>query len=725
MPLMPRMRRVRLCLAVVAASAVVGALAVAPAQAAPTWLSPQNLFSTPVTSILRDPYFNRQALQVGSDAAGNAVAVWVEQHPKTPGPGTECQAMWAARPAGGAWTAPAALSAVMTFCYGQIALAVNSPGTAVATWIQPTATGQFAQTATRPPGGSFAAPQTLSASTSYDPDAAINDSGVTAVSWSDNSGGGSHFKARVGQAGQDFAALPTQTVTDAAPSPTDAFTPRLAIDPQGNVTAVWVAPSGTSPQYYVQGAYRLAGQSFSGTATLLRAVCGTKDGTGLCTATAPGGITQFSPDVDVDGQGNVTIAWANADTPVGGSATKRYIEAAIRTPGASGAFVNAGRISSPANGEFDAATRVAVHAPSNTAAVAWVRCDNATPGAAGSCVVQAAARPAGTFGSQQTISGAGGGGTFGPVIAFDPAGGAIAIWGGPVGGVPPDKIQVTRRPPGSDQLFGSSPQVLSAADSTDTSPSLAFDNEGNAISVWQHTTTSPAGVVLQFDGFDGAPPSIGSLSAPNGVTGQALTFSATAFDRWSPFGFTWNFGDGTTATGATVSHAFAVHGLHGVTVTATDAVGNSSSAGATVTINCAPPPPNVKIDANCVKIPTPRVTFVPRFRGFSGSHGALRFTSLIVTKLTPGAKLVMVCKGGKKKGCPFSKKTIKKTGTKANLAKFLKKHTLKRKAVIEFQGTKAGFIGLVIDFTVKGGTAVETFRCMPAGSTKIQKTCAS
>jgi hypothetical protein len=206
--------------------------------------------------------------------------------------------------------------------------------------------------------------------------------------------------------------------------------------------------------------------------------------------------------------------------------------------------------------------------------------------------------------------------------------------------------------------------------------------------------------------------------------------AATAFDRWTGVNLTWAFGDGVNASGANVTHVYAQHGMYGVTVVASDGVGNLSSAGGTVVVGCAPPAAGTKIDANCAKVPTPKVSFAPRFRGRSekASRGAkkftaLRFTSLTVTRLTSGAKLVMVCKGGKKKGCPFSKKTVKKTGSKQNLAKLLKGKTLKPKAVLEFQGTKSGYIALVIDFTVKNGTAVESFRCMNPGSKKIQKTC--
>ena len=83
----------RLAAGAIVFAAGVSAILPAAARAAPTWLSPQNVFSPPVTSIQDDPFFNRKALDVVTDSGGNSVAVWIEQHPKVPGPGTECRAM--------------------------------------------------------------------------------------------------------------------------------------------------------------------------------------------------------------------------------------------------------------------------------------------------------------------------------------------------------------------------------------------------------------------------------------------------------------------------------------------------------------------------------------------------------------------------------------------------------------------------------------------------------
>jgi PKD repeat protein len=53
--------------------------------------------------------------------------------------------------------------------------------------------------------------------------------------------------------------------------------------------------------------------------------------------------------------------------------------------------------------------------------------------------------------------------------------------------------------------------------------------------------------------------------------------TASGTDTWSPVAISWDFGDGAKAAGAAVSHVYATLGTKTVTVTATDAVGNSSS----------------------------------------------------------------------------------------------------------------------------------------------------
>ena len=66
-----------------------------------------------------------------------------------------------------------------------------------------------------------------------------------------------------------------------------------------------------------------------------------------------------------------------------------------------------------------------------------------------------------------------------------------------------------------------------------------------------------AGLSLQVD------------SAAPYVTGTPVLFSASIISGSSPV-YTWDFGDGTTGTGQSVSHTYAATGTYTVKVTATN-----------------------------------------------------------------------------------------------------------------------------------------------------------
>jgi PKD repeat protein len=92
----------------------------------------------------------------------------------------------------------------------------------------------------------------------------------------------------------------------------------------------------------------------------------------------------------------------------------------------------------------------------------------------------------------------------------------------------------------------------------------------------------PASPVAQF-GF-----------APNAVTaGTPVTFDATASSDPNVSGaitsYSWNFGDGTTGSGATPTHTFAQSGPHTVTLTVTDTWGMTNSVSHTLTGAAVPP----------------------------------------------------------------------------------------------------------------------------------------
>jgi len=81
-----------------------------------------------------------------------------------------------------------------------------------------------------------------------------------------------------------------------------------------------------------------------------------------------------------------------------------------------------------------------------------------------------------------------------------------------------------------------------------------------------------------------------SLNAPStGFTGTSMAFSAIATDvnpgdEAAGFTYLWNFGDGTTATGLSATHTYALDALYTVTVSATDEFGSVGTAAAQVNV---------------------------------------------------------------------------------------------------------------------------------------------
>jgi PKD repeat protein len=92
---------------------------------------------------------------------------------------------------------------------------------------------------------------------------------------------------------------------------------------------------------------------------------------------------------------------------------------------------------------------------------------------------------------------------------------------------------------------------------------------------------------LFFDSPTIAAPKV-SISGPSlGAVGTALSFTASATDvdpavQAAGITYAWNFGDGSTASGAIASHSFASAGTYTVTVTATDVYGKVGTATANV-----------------------------------------------------------------------------------------------------------------------------------------------
>jgi DNA/RNA endonuclease G (NUC1)/PKD repeat protein len=83
-----------------------------------------------------------------------------------------------------------------------------------------------------------------------------------------------------------------------------------------------------------------------------------------------------------------------------------------------------------------------------------------------------------------------------------------------------------------------------------------------------------------------APVLVSLTPDPDLREGTPARFTAVASDPGhDPLTYTWNFGDGTTATGATVSHTFADNGTYTTTLTVTDGFGGSTTRSLPVVVN--------------------------------------------------------------------------------------------------------------------------------------------
>jgi hypothetical protein len=102
--------------------------------------------------------------------------------------------------------------------------------------------------------------------------------------------------------------------------------------------------------------------------------------------------------------------------------------------------------------------------------------------------------------------------------------------------------------------------------------------------------------LLALMGFGTAVPRAGAAAPPIanadgpyvGVAGVPIQFTGVG-SSGANLSFFWNFGDGTTGTGVTVRHTYAMPGVYTVTLTVQDGVGQTSIATTTATVGAGSP----------------------------------------------------------------------------------------------------------------------------------------
>jgi PKD repeat protein len=129
-------------------------------------------------------------------------------------------------------------------------------------------------------------------------------------------------------------------------------------------------------------------------------------------------------------------------------------------------------------------------------------------------------------------------------------------------------------------------------------PTKTYNSGGN-FSVTLTVTDGASHVVISntINMTAWSPMTVASSATPtNIIVGQSITFTAQALGGDGVYTYSWTFGDGTTGTGATVNHTYAVGPRPSFTYTAyvvvTDTAGHSVT-GANIVITVKPVPPTI------------------------------------------------------------------------------------------------------------------------------------
>jgi hypothetical protein len=416
------------------------------------------------------------------------------------------------------------------------------------------------------------------------------------------------------------------------------------------------------------------------------------------------GQTSVHPAIVIDATGRATALWQNA--------TSGQVRFAERVAG--GIWSGDDRASQA--GEV-AGTPAAGVAPNGTVIAAWF------VNTAGTSVLEAAVRApgGGGFTDHRKLSGPSMN-VLAPEVAVGRGGDAMIVWTTSMG----EAVYAVHR-----ARTGAYSAVLPPVTENNPPPDieLAFlaphvgvDDEGNAFAVFTrnsfHKMPPLDGTdhyTFEAAGFDFAAPSLTTSVPGGGIATLPIGMAATATDRLSAASIAWNFGDGTTATGGAVEHAFGSAGAFTVTVTATDAVGNATTTTAPVLVADPPPPPQITSPVS-VKW---------------GQQG--KFTYLVAMRVVrppAGSKVELRCRGRK---CPFKRRTFTRMRNgsirvykELKPAKVVKQKNRKFRAGqrLQVRITAAGFIGRVVNYPIrKKGTPTSIIRCLPIGQTKPQKVC--
>jgi hypothetical protein len=478
--------------------------------------------------------------RVEVDAAFNATVVWESGN----SPNRSIRSAF--RPAGGPWQSPTSLIAAGSDCHDP-ELAVNPGGAAVV--VADCGSGATAMSAAyRPAGGAWGSAVTVTGSGSgIDPRVDIDDDGNSVAVW--------ETSTNTVQSAYRPAAGPWAAGGLVSPAADVALDPDVAISRTGRALATWrhdVSPS--NPVFTVETTSRQDAGPWGATPQVL---------TPPATSTLP--VVEYEPRVTWNRTGGRLAVWSNTTTP-----SFPVLQSEWGSAGDFGSWGGDALVQSSSDGVRTVEEPQVALDDQGRAVAVWRSVNSGgqfrTQAATTSFINDNWTMPV-TLGTTEI------GGPARPAVAIDPAGDSTIVWRDLSG-----TAFAVSRPPGG--AFG--PPVPLASTSFGN-PRVTMDTAGDALATWDDQGSTPARVVVTVN--DVTPPAL-SLDGPSAAaTGSPIALSATATDVWSsPVTLSWDLGDGSTATGSSVSHAYGSAGTETVTVTATDGAGNTATRSLQITV---------------------------------------------------------------------------------------------------------------------------------------------
>lgn len=491
------------------------------------------------------------------DSEGNATAVWDRWD------GTDTVVESAYRPAGESWGAPENLSEPEL--EGEVVpgsndasgakIAVDRNGNVTVLWERYAGSQTILQSVDKPAGGIWTAPEDIaefSQGASPEPWIAVDWEGNETAVWKQGEVIRSSFRPFAGSWGE-----PTSLSGD------KSFTSEAAMDARGDTTAVWMHFDGS--HYVVESAYRPEGGEWE--APTLVSQPGEEGG---------------NPHVALDANGDALVVWRGSEG--GGD----FVRASYRPQGGSwSAPVN---VSTP--GEHVEALRGAVD-PDGNAIVAWSG-DLDKEGEFR--IAHAAFKPVGGSWEAPVALSTDGGNAFPSDVVFDTSGNSALIWQRWDGTT--NLVQASYRPAGEEwepavDLSEEGKQGMDAVVVLDA-PGDSTAADGNATAVWVSETPASCGdgkggscpsSVVQAAGYDPEGLPEVELEVPaEGTVGEPVEISTPTEELFAPM---LEFGDGERVADTEASHVYEEPGKYDVVLAGAEVLGYRASAQRTIAIEPA------------------------------------------------------------------------------------------------------------------------------------------